>query len=103
MLTNTQKTYSAKKAEITKSWHLIDARDVIVGRLASHIATLLRGKHKPTFTPHIDCGDHVVVINAAKICLTGKKLTQKTYYRHTGFPGGIKAIRANELVAAARS
>lgn len=84
-------TYSAKPSEVTKKWLLIDAQGVVVGRLASHIAKLLRGKHKPTFTPHIDTGDHVVVINADKVKFTGKKLRNKVYYRHTGYPGGIKS------------
>jgi len=84
-------TYSAKPSEVTKKWLLIDAEGVVLGRLASRIAYLLRGKHKPIFTPHIDTGDHVVVINADKIKLTGKKLKNKIYYRHTGFAGGIKS------------
>lgn len=84
------KTYSAKPAEIEKKWLLIDAEGLVVGRLAAFIATRLRGKHKVLFTPHIDCGDYIIVINAGKIVLTGKKLTDKRYYRHTGYPGGIK-------------
>ena len=84
-------TYSTKPSEVTKKWLLIDAEGVVLGRLASRIAYLLRGKHKPIFTPHIDTGDHVVVINADKIKLTGKKLKNKIYYRHTGFAGGIKS------------
>ena len=84
------KTYSAKPTEIEKKWVLIDAENMVVGRLAAIIATRLRGKHLPTFTPHIDCGDNIVVINADKVKFTGRKLTDKKYYRHTGYPGGIK-------------
>lgn len=84
-------TYSAKPTEVEKKWLLIDAEGVVLGRLASQIAKILRGKHKPIFTPHIDTGDHVVVINADKVKLTGKKLTDKVYYRHTGHPGGVKS------------
>lgn len=84
-------TYSAKPSEVKKKWVLIDADGVVLGRLASEVAKILRGKNKPIFTPHIDTGDHVVVINADKVKLTGKKRTDKVYYRHTGFPGGIKS------------
>lgn len=84
-------TYSAKPSEVDKKWLVIDAEGVVLGRLATTVANILRGKHKPTYTPHIDTGDHVVIINAEKVKLTGKKLTDKTYYRHTGFPGGIKS------------
>ncbi len=84
------KTYSAKASEIQKQWVLIDADGLVVGRLAAIIANRLRGKHKPTFTPHMDCGDNVIVINCEKIAFTGKKDKQKLYYHHTGFPGGIK-------------
>jgi large subunit ribosomal protein L13 len=84
------KTYSAKPADINKKWVLIDAENMVVGRLAAIIATRLRGKHLPTFTPHMDCGDNVVVINAEKVKFTGKKRQDKVYYRHTGYPGGIK-------------
>ncbi len=84
------KTYSAKPADIEKKWILIDAENMVVGRLAAVIATRLRGKHLPTFTPHMDCGDHIVVINADKVKFTGRKLNDKKYYRHTGYPGGIK-------------
>jgi large subunit ribosomal protein L13 len=85
-----QKTYSPKAKEITRDWHVIDADGVPLGRLASQVAQLLRGKHKPTFAPHMDSGDHVIVINAAKIALTGAKLDQKKYYSHSGYPGGFK-------------
>jgi large subunit ribosomal protein L13 len=84
-------TYSAKPKEVNKKWLVIDADGVVLGRLASEVAKLLRGKHKPIFTPHIDTGDHVVIINADKVKLTGKKLTDKIYYRHTGHPGGVKS------------
>lgn len=83
-------TYSAKPKEVQEKWLLIDADGVVLGRLASQIAKILRGKHKPQFTPHIDTGDRVVVINAQKVKLTGKKLKDKIYYRHTGYPGGVK-------------
>ena len=83
-------TRSIKPAEVEKKWHLIDADGLVVGRLAVIIANLLRGKHKPSFTPHVDCGDHVVVINADKVRFTGNKLLDKRYYKHTGHPGGIK-------------
>lgn len=92
------KTYSAKASEIEKNWILIDAEDLVVGRLAAIVATRLRGKHKVTYTPHMDCGDHVVVINAEKVALTGKKYEDKIYYWHTGHPGGIKQRTARELI-----
>lgn len=84
------KTYSAKPREIDRKWHLIDAKDVALGRLASQVASILRGKHKPIYTPHIDTGDFVVVINAEKVKLTGNKLENKMKYRHSGYPGGLK-------------
>ncbi len=87
---NSMKTYTMTPAEVDKKWHLVDADGLVLGRMASIIANLVRGKHKPGYTPHMDCGDHVVVINAEKIKLTGKKLTDKKYYWHTGYPGGIK-------------
>lgn len=86
------KTYVARDAEITRRWHLLDADGQVLGRLAARIATLLRGKHKPTFSPHQDGGDFVVVVNAARVCLTGRKLQQKRLYRHSGYPGGLKEI-----------
>ncbi len=92
------KTFSARPADIDKKWILVDAEGVVLGRLASQIALILRGKHKPGYTPHMDCGDNVVVVNAGKIHLTGKKLTDKIYYRHTGYPGGIKERRAGEIL-----
>jgi len=92
------KTYSAKASEIEKKWVLIDAEGLVVGRLASLIALRLRGKHKATYTPHMDCGDNVIVVNAAKVLLTGNKLKNKVYYRHTGYIGGIKEVRAHEIM-----
>lgn len=84
------KTYSAKPSDVEKKWLIVDAEDVVLGRMASQIALRLRGKHKPMFTPHIDCGDNIIVINAEKVKLTGRKLTDKKFYWHTGHPGGIK-------------
>jgi large subunit ribosomal protein L13 len=84
------KTFSATPKDIEKKWILIDADGLVLGRLAAVVATRLRGKHKPTYTPHMDCGDNVIVINADKVALTGRKLTEKKYYHHTGYPGGIK-------------
>lgn len=95
------KTYSAKPADIEKKWIMIDADGVVLGRLAAEIARILRGKNKPTYTPHMDCGDNVIVINADKVKLTGKKLTDKTYYWHTGHPGGIKQRTAGQILAGA--
>ncbi len=92
------KTYSAKAAEIDKKWILIDAEGLVVGRLATLVAMRLRGKHKPTYTPHMDDGDNVVVINADKVVFTGRKLDQKKYYWHTGYPGGIKERTARKLI-----
>lgn len=92
------KTYQAKKDEIKRSWFLIDADGKILGRLAADIASRLRGKNKPVYTPHVDTGDFIVVINAEKIGLTGKKLENKIYYHHTGYPGGIKGISAGKLM-----
>ena len=91
-------TYSAKPAEVEKKWVLIDAKGLVVGRLASIIALRLRGKHKPTYTPHVDCGDNVIVINAEKVVLTGRKLDRKVYHHHTGHIGGIKARTARFLL-----
>ena len=92
------KTYSAKPSEIEKQWILIDADGMVVGRLASIIAMRLRGKHRPTFTPHMDTGDNVVVINADKVKLTGRKLDQSKFYWHTGYPGGIKSRTAEKIL-----
>ena len=93
-----KQTRSIKPAEVVKNWHLIDADGLVVGRLAVIIANRLRGKHKPSFTPHVDCGDHVVVINAGKVRLTGNKRAQKTYYKHTGYIGGIKEVTAAKVL-----
>ena len=92
-------TYSPKPGDITRSWHVIDADDVVLGRLAVTAATLLRGKHKPTFAPHVDGGDFVIVVNASKIALGGSKATDKLYHRHSGRPGGLKSVPAGELLA----
>jgi len=92
------KTFSIRASDIDKKWILIDAEGLVVGRLAAVIATRLRGKHKPSFTPHMDMGDNVIVINADKVVLTGNKRTQKTYYRHTGYPGGIREAKADKLL-----
>lgn len=92
------KTYSMKPAEVQKKWLLVDAQGLVLGRMASIIAKLLRGKHKPGYTPHVDCGDNIVVINAEKVKLTGNKFADKTYYRHTGYPGGIKSATAGETL-----
>ena len=92
------KTFSAKPADIDKKWIVIDGAGLVVGRLASLIALRLRGKHKPTFTPHMDCGDNVIVVNAEKVVFTGRKLDQKVYYHHTGYPGGIKERSAKSIM-----
>lgn len=92
------KTFSAKPSDIEKKWILIDAKGLVVGRLASLIALRLRGKHKPTFTPHMDCGDNVIVINAEKVVFTGKKRQNKEYHWYTGFPGGIKDRKADKIL-----
>ena len=91
-------TKSVKPAEVDKNWHLIDADGLVVGRVASLIANILRGKHKPSYTPHVDCGDHVVVINAGKVKFTGRKLQQKIYYKHTGYVGGLKEVTAAKVL-----
>ena len=92
------KTLSLKPAEVQKNWIVIDAERVVLGRLASYIALRLRGKHRPDYTPHVDCGDHIVVINAEKVHLTGNKLKDKIYYWHTGYVGGVKERRAGQLL-----
>jgi large subunit ribosomal protein L13 len=96
------KTYSAKPGEVEKKWILIDAEGVVLGRLASIIATRLRGKHKPIYTPHVDCGDNIIVINADKVVLTGRKMQRKKYYWHTGYPGGIKERTADKMLSGKR-
>jgi len=93
------KTAFACKGEIERKWYLIDAEDAILGRLAARISTYLRGKNKPVFTPHVDTGDFVIVVNADRVKLTGKKLDNKVYYRHSGYPGGLKAITARERLS----
>lgn len=87
-----QKTYLAKKKDIKRLWYLLDARDKVLGRLAVSAARILRGKHKPCFTPHIDCGDNVLIVNAAAVKVTGRKLTQKVYRRFSGYPGGLRQV-----------
>jgi large subunit ribosomal protein L13 len=91
-------TYSPKPGDVQRQWHVIDASDVVLGRLATQTATLLRGKHKPTFAPHVDTGDFVVIVNAGKVALTGNKREQKVAYRHSGFPGGLRRIPFSELL-----
>jgi large subunit ribosomal protein L13 len=92
------KTFVAKTAEVDKNWIVIDAEGLVVGRLAALIATRLKGKHRPIYTPHVDCGDNVIVINAEKVVFTGNKTEDKVYYRHTGYPGGIKATTPKRLL-----
>ncbi|MEU0568388.1 50S ribosomal protein L13 [Nonomuraea sp. NPDC005983] len=92
------RTYSPKPADVQRQWYVIDATDVVLGRLASHVATLLRGKHKPIFANHVDTGDFVIVINADKIALSGNKLEQKKAYRHSGYPGGLRSVSYGELM-----
>ncbi len=95
----TVRTYTPKPGDVERTWHVIDATDVVLGRLATQVATLLRGKHKATFAPHVDGGDFVIVINADKIALTGNKREQKLAYRHSGYPGGLRAVPYSELLA----
>ena len=92
------KTYSARPQDIERKWLLIDAEGLVLGRLAAYVATRLRGKHKAIFTPSMDCGDHVIIINAEKVALTGRKRTDKIYYWHTGYPGGIKSRTADKIL-----
>ena len=91
-------TYMANPQNVERKWYVIDAEDLVLGRLASQVASILRGKNKPTFTPHVDCGDNVIIVNASKIRLTGKKLDQKTYRYHTGYVGGLKEITYRKLM-----
>ena len=91
-------TYMANPQNVERKWYVIDAEDLVLGRLASQVASILRGKNKPTFTPHVDCGDNVIIVNASKIRLTGKKLDQKTYRYHTGYAGGLKEITYRKLM-----
>lgn len=92
------RTYSAKPEEVVRQWYVIDASGCVLGRLATLVAARLKGKHKPIYTPHVDTGDHVIVINASKVTLTGKKWDEKTYYHHSGYMGGLKSITAKELL-----
>ncbi len=92
------KTYQAKKEEVARHWYLVNAEGKVLGRLAAGVARVLRGKHKPTYTPHVDTGDFIVVVNAGKVSLTGRKLRNKTYYHYTGYPGGIKAMSAEKFL-----
>ncbi|MFN2626775.1 MAG: 50S ribosomal protein L13 [Mycobacteriales bacterium] len=93
------RTFSPKAAEVTRKWYVIDASDVVLGRLASQTARILRGKHKPIFAPHVDTGDFVIIVNAAKVALTGNKAAQKMYTRHSGYPGGLRQTPYTELLA----
>jgi large subunit ribosomal protein L13 len=95
----TVRTFSPKADDIQRQWHVVDASDVVLGRLASQVAVLLRGKHKPMFAPYVDTGDFVIVVNAEKVALTGKKLEQKRAYRHSGYPGGLTAVAYSDLLA----
>ena len=97
------KTFSLKKEEIKKKWLLIDAKDAVLGRLAVHSANILRGKNKPNYTPNQDCGDNLIIINSAQVHLTGKKSSDKIYYRHTGYPGGIKETNPSKMKAKNKS
>ncbi len=92
------KTYSAKRSDVERGWYVVDAKDAVLGRLATVVASRLKGKHKPLFTPHVDCGDNIIVVNADKVRLTGRKRTDKVYYWHTGFPGGIKSRTAGQTL-----
>ena len=94
-------TFSLKKKDIKKKWYLIDADGLVLGRLAAKIASILRGKHKTIFTPHLDCGDNVIVINAKKVMMTGNKVKEKKYYKHTGFPGGLKELYFKDIIKGA--
>ena len=96
-------TKTFKKGEVESKWYIIDATDMVLGRIAVEIADMLRGKHKPTFTPNTDCGDNIIVINSDKVALTGKKLSDKIYYRHTGFHGGLKETTPEKLIAGGKS
>ena len=93
------RTFTAKREEAERKWYVVDAENKVLGRLASELAKILRGKHKPQFTPHVDTGDYVIVVNAEKVNLTGNKLKDKVYYRHSGYPGGIKSVTAEALKA----
>ena len=92
------KSYMANIQTIERKWFVVDAKDLVLGRLSTEVATLLRGKHKPIFTPHVDCGDYVIIVNAEKVALTGNKLADKMYYRHSGYPGGLKSRSAERML-----
>ncbi|MCW2913532.1 MAG: ribosomal protein [Actinomycetia bacterium] len=92
------RTYTPKPADVQRQWHVIDATDVVLGRLASQVATVLRGKHKPIYAPHLDTGDYVIIVNAEKVALSGKKLEQKRAYRHSGYPGGLRSLAYGDLL-----
>ena len=92
------KSFMANAQNVQHKWFVVDAADLVLGRLSTEVATLLRGKHKPTFTPHVDCGDYVVIVNAEKVRLTGNKLEDKKYYRHSGYPGGLKTRNAKRML-----
>ena len=92
------KSFMANAQNVEHKWFVVDATDLVVGRLSTEVATLLRGKHKPTFTPHVDCGDYVIIVNAEKVKLTGNKLEDKKYYRHSGYPGGLKTRNAKTML-----
>ena len=92
-------TQSTRPADVERNWYVVDATDLVLGRLSTRIASVLRGKHTPTFTPHVDTGDHVIVVNAEKVKLTGRKREQKTYYRHSGYPGGIRSVTADKVLS----
>ncbi len=96
-------TKSVSADQVERQWYVVDATDQVLGRLATRIATVLRGKHKPSFTPHTDTGDHVIIVNADKVVLTGRKREQKTYYRHSGYMGGIREVTADKLLASAHA
>jgi len=96
-------TRSVRAEDVERRWYVVDAEDLVLGRLASRVASVLRGKHKPSFTPHVDTGDHVIVVNADKVTLTGRKREQKTYYRHSGWTGGLRSITADKLLSSAHS
>ena len=97
-MANNNKSYMAKPGEVESKWYVVDATDMVLGRLASQVAAILKGKNKPEYTPHVDCGDHVIVINCAKVALTGKKLEQKYYRYHTGYIGGLKEVQYKKLM-----
>ncbi len=92
------KTYMAKGEDLQRNWYVVDAEGMVLGRLSSQVAAILRGKHKPIYTPHVDTGDHVIIVNASKVVMTGKKLDQKKYYRHTGYPGGLRETSYRTLM-----